>query len=366
MLFFLCGAALLYVVAGYPLLLGLLARWRSRPVTKSRMEPTVSVLLPVHNGERWIEQKLESIFALHYPREKLQVVVVADGCQDRTVEIAKRFGVDLVETPKSGKAVALNRAIERATGEILFFTDVRQPLEPDALQYLVNPFADSKVGAVTGELIILDGATQEEANVGLYWKYEKWIRRHLSRVDSVLGATGCIYAMRRNLARPLPPGTLLDDVHLPLQAFFAGHRIVMEERARAYDFPTGLDVEFWRKVRTQAGLYQLLRHYPGILWPGSRMWIHFASYKYGRLLLPFLLLGMAIGTVMLPDPWRIWAAVGQGVFYGLAIVNRWIPSQAGVIKKLSAAASAFVVLVGAAFCAAAILFIPADRLWRTR
>ncbi|MEO5924522.1 MAG: glycosyltransferase family 2 protein, partial [Bryobacteraceae bacterium] len=230
MVFGICLAALLYVIVGYPLLLAVLARWRGRPAAKGRMEPTVSVILPAHNGERWIGQKLESIFGLAYPRDKMQVLVVVDGSTDRTKEIASRFPVELVVLEqKSGKAVALNRALEQARHEILFFTDVRQPLAPESLQHLVNGFADPQVGVVTGELIILDGTTEEEANVGLYWKYEKWIRKHLSRVDSVLGATGCIYAMRRSLAKPIPAGTLLDDVYQPLQAFFAGYRIVMEE-----------------------------------------------------------------------------------------------------------------------------------------
>jgi poly-beta-1,6-N-acetyl-D-glucosamine synthase len=366
-LFLLCTAALLYVIAGYPLLLALLVRWRAQPTKIGPMQPSVSVLLPVHNGERWIQQKLESIFALEYPPDKLQVLVVADGSTDHTAEIAARFPVEVIRLQeKSGKAVALNRAMEQARGEILFFTDVRQPLDRDALQQLLNRFADPKVGVVTGELIILDGTTDEEANVGLYWKYEKWIRKHLSQVDSVLGATGCIYAMRRNLAKPLPAGTLLDDVHLPMQAFFAGYRTVMEDRAKAYDSPTGLEAEFWRKVRTQAGIYQLLGHFPALLWPGTRMWVHFVSYKFGRLMLPFLLVGIAIGSWLLPYPWQWITLAAQGLFYGLAIGNRWIPANMGVVKKLSAAVSAFVVLVGAALCAAGVLFIPARLFWRTR
>lgn len=330
------------------------------------MEPAVSVLLPVYNGERWIEQKLESLAALDYPKDKLQTIVVSDGSTDRTGEIAARFPVELIEIPRSGKAAALNRAMERARGEILFFTDVRQPLEPGALRHLVERFADPGVGVVTGELIIRDGTTQEEANLGLYWKYEKWIRKRLSLVDSVLGATGCIYAMRRSLARPLPVDTMLDDVHLPMQAFFAGYRIVMEEKARAFDNPTGLEAEFWRKVRTQAGVYQLLRHFPALLWPGTRMWLHFVSYKFGRLMLPFFLIGIAAGSVLLPGPWKGATLGAQTLFYGLALANRWIPAEASGLKKLSAGASAFVVLTGAALCATAIWVIPARRLWRTR
>jgi cellulose synthase/poly-beta-1,6-N-acetylglucosamine synthase-like glycosyltransferase len=362
MIFLLCAGAALYVIAGYPLLLALLARWRSRPVASARSDRTVSVLLPVHNGEPWLKRKLENILALDYPRELLEVLVVSDGSTDRTEQIAARFPVQLHRIPRSGKAAALNCALEHARGEILFFTDVRQRLDPEALRRLVDCFADPQVGAATGELIIQDGRTQEEANVGLYWKYEKWIRKRLSRVDSVLGATGCIWAMRREFARPMPPGTLLDDMHLPLQAFFAGLRIVMEDRARAYDLPTGLETEFRRKVRTQAGVYQLIGQYPALLAPGTRMWWHFVSYKLGRLMLPFLAIGTAVGAALLPDPWRGAALAPQAGLYLLAALNRWVPLRAR-LKGASAAASAFVVLLAAALCAVSILFVPPGRLW---
>jgi cellulose synthase/poly-beta-1,6-N-acetylglucosamine synthase-like glycosyltransferase len=366
-IFLLCAAGVLYVLAGYPVLLALLARTKEKVPVVGWQQPTVSVLLPAHNGERWMAAKLDTIFALDYPREKLHVLVIADGCTDRTVEIARQYPVEVIElATKSGKAVALSVALKSAHGEILFFTDVRQPLEPDALQHLVNRFADPNVGVVTGELIIRDGTTHEEANVGLYWKYEKLIRKELSRLDSVLGATGAIYAMRRSLAKPLPAGTLLDDVHQPMNAFFAGYRIVMEDRAKAYDISTGLETEFWRKVRTQAGIYQLIGQFPQLLWPGTRMWLHFFSYKFGRLMLPWMLVGMAISTFWLPEPWRKIAALGQIAFYGLAIANRWVPAGLGLVKKLSAAVSAFVVLVGAAGCASAILVVPPERLWRTK
>ena len=364
--FLLCAGGFLYILVGYPLLLALLARIWSRPSKAGPFEPTVSVLLPVHNGEPWLEQKLQNLLALDYPREKVQIVVISDGSEDRTEEIARRYPVQLISMGKRGKAAALNRGLQAATGEILFFTDVRQKLNTEALRRLMERFADPEVGVATGELIILDGSTQEEARVGLYWEYEKWIRKRLSRLDSVLGATGCIYAMRRALAHPMPEGTLLDDVHLPMQAFFAGYRIVMEDRALAYDSPTGLGTEFWRKVRTQAGIYQLIGQFPALLWPGTRMWLHFVSYKLGRLLLPFLLLGLAGSSLLLPDPER-WLAIGaQALFYLLALSNRWVGPRAGLLKRITSMASTFVVLVSAAFCGIALVFVPASKLWRTR
>lgn len=358
----------LYVLFGYPLLLALRARLRRRPVTK-RFEPrTISVLLPVHNGEAWIGQKLESLLALDYPAGLMDIVVVSDGSTDGTERITRTFtarhiDVRLLSIPKRGKAEALNRAMEQARGEILFFTDVRQAIDRGALRSLVACFADPRVGAASGELVIRDGRTHEEANVGLYWKYEKWIRKRLSAVDSVLGATGCIYAMRRDLAKPLPAGTLLDDVHLPMGAFFAGYRIVMEEQAKAYDQPTGLDAEFRRKVRTQAGIYQLIGAFPRLLWPGTRMWMDFVSYKLGRLLLPWALLMVAVSSFWLPEGWRWIAIAGQAVFYTAAGVDLWIP-EGMLVKKLTGSARAFVVLIASAAGAVAIFVIPPERLWR--
>ncbi len=362
MIFLLCAGAVIYVMAGYPCLLALLARFRTKSVARARIDRTISVLLPVHNGEAWIEAKLENLLTLDYPRELVEILVISDGSTDGTDEIAARFPVRLIRIPKSGKAAALNRGLEHATGEILFFTDVRQRLDAQALRKLVDCFADPAVGVATGELIILAGQTREEVDVGRYWKYEKWLRRRLSRVDSVLGATGCIYAMRRSLARPMPAGTLLDDVHLPMQAFFAGYRIVMEEEALAFDLPTGFHTEFWRKVRTQAGVLQLLMEFPALLWPGTRMWLHFMSYKFGRLLLPYFVIGATVSAFYLPEPWGRAVVVAETLFYFLALLNAWVPRE-WRLKQATSPPSLLLVLAAAAVCAISIFFIAPDRLW---
>jgi len=364
--FLLAAGFVLYVLFLYPLLLWVVAR-SARPVRKEPIQPRVSVILAVHNGERWLRSKLESILALDYPRDLLEIFVISDGSSDSTDAIAREFagqGVKLVRIPRQGKWAAINAGLAQVTGDVLFFTDVRQALDPQCLRRLVAPLADPAVGVVSGELVIREGETMAEANTGLYWRYEKWIRKHHAAIDSVLGATGAIYVMRRNLAVPLPPDTLLDDVYLPMAAFFRGYRLLLETSAKAYDVPASLDTEFRRKVRTLAGNYQIIRAYPGLLGPSNRMWIHFLSHKFGRLLLPFALAVCAVTGFLLPWPWS-WAAVGvQGAFYFLAVLDLLVPESVS-LKRLTSPVRTFVVLMAATACAAQILFVPANRFWRS-
>jgi cellulose synthase/poly-beta-1,6-N-acetylglucosamine synthase-like glycosyltransferase len=357
---------LAYILFGYPLLLGALSRSLRRPVRKSRQQPSVSAIIAVYNGERFIADKLRSVLGLEYPGDKIEVLVASDGSSDRTDEIVGEFesqGVRLLRLPRGGKCAALNAAIAQASGEILLLTDVRQTLAPASLQLLVDCFADPAVGVVSGELVIRSGAGLQEANAGLYWRYEFWIRKQLSGIDSIFGASGSIYAMRRSLAVPLPADMLLDDVYLPLAAFFRGYRLIVEPAAQAFDFPTALETEFRRKVRTLAGNYQILAAYPALLGPRNRMWVHFVSYKLGRLLLPYLLAGLLISSFWLPGRWARVSLLAQALFYGLAALDGFIPKNSA-LKKISAPVRTFVVLILAAACATVILFVPPRTLWK--
>jgi cellulose synthase/poly-beta-1,6-N-acetylglucosamine synthase-like glycosyltransferase len=363
------GGALwaLWVVIGYPIVLGLRAR-RENPVQKGPLTPTVSVILPVRNGEAFLADKLESLFGQVYPAEQIvDILVISDGSTDRTEEMAQQYagrGVRLLRQPASGKCAALNLAIPEARGELLLMTDVRQRLKPDCLAKLAACFADPRVGAASGELVILDGETAAEARVGLYWRFESWIRRSLSRVDSMLGATGPIYALRRELAVDVPPECLLDDMYLPLAAFRKGFRLVQEPEAVAWDYPTDLESEFRRKVRTLAGNYQLLRYYPWLLGPDNRMWLDYMSIKIGRLLLPFAMLAMLGSGPFLRWPWGAAAVSGQALFYLLAGGDPYLPESWGPLKKLSSAARAFTVMMLAALLAASVFFTDPRRLWK--
>ena len=368
-IFVLSTLFLLYVLAGYPLLLAFLARRLKKPVQKSAYEPSVAVLIPVRNGQAYVRRKLDSVLQLDYPSEKLDILVISDGSTDETDNIVREYadrGVRLPRVPNGGKPAALSAGIPQTRHEILLLTDIRQVLETQSLRRMLCCFADPSVGVVSGELLIRKGDNLSESNIGLYWKFESWIRNRLSDIDSMLGATGPFYAIRRDLIVPMRPDTLLDDVFLPLGAFFKGYRLVVEESARAYDDPTLLSTEFRRKVRTLAGNYQIMQRLPAVLTFHNRMWIHFVSIKLGRLLLPFALIAIALTSFWLPERWMVIAAVAiQATVYGLALLDffdGWIPEDF-ILKKLSAAARTFVVMMAAAFCALSIFFVSPQKLW---
>jgi poly-beta-1,6-N-acetyl-D-glucosamine synthase len=365
-LFLASAAFLLYFFVGYPLLLLLLGRLFPRPVRKAPLLVPVSVILPVRNGERFIEAKLRSIFALRYPPELLQVIVIGDGCTDRTLELAGSFpGVEIIELPPGGKCKALNRGIAAATGEILFFTDVRQELDRDCLANLVENFADPEIGVASGELVLRSGDRHEHRRLGLYTRYEEWLRKQISKVSSVAGATGAVYTMRRSLAVTLPEDILLDDVYQPLGAYFQGYRVILDGSAVAYDIPVRLDAEFRRKVRTLAGLYQICYHYPQLFDPRHDIWLHFLSHKFSRLLLPHAFLCCAATSFWIPEPWRTVLLAGQAAFYGAALLDplfpEWFP-----VKKLSSLCRTLVTMLAASLMAVRILFVPARSLWKDR
>lgn len=362
--FTLSAFLIIYVLVGYPLLLAWSSRRKERPVRRGPTLRSVSVLLAVHNGERFLRDKLLSIQALDYPRELVEVFVLSDGSTDRTDSIAKEFAdVKLISLPRCGKPAALNQGIAAAKGEILFLTDVRQKLHAGSLRRLVSAFDDPQVGVVSGELVILKGNSQEQENISLYRRYENWIRTNLSRIDSIFGATGCIYAMRRELAVPVPTDMLLDDMYLPLAAFFRGYRLVFDEQAQAYDYPTALDAEFSRKVRTLAGNFQVIKAYPALLGPSNRMWVHFTSYKFARLILPWLFLVAVLSSLFLPDPFRKVIVGAETLCFLLVAVDPWLPESL-IVKKITSPLRTFAGLMAAALCSIAVLVIPPRKLWK--
>jgi len=364
-LFLALAALIAYTVGGYPLLLGWLASRYGKPVHKAWAPKRVSLILPVFNGARFLGDKLDSVLALNYPRELLEIIVVSDGSTDGTDDIARSYedrGVRLLRVPRGGKPAALNAGLGASTGEILLLTDARQVLHPDSLRHMAACFADPQVGVVSGDLLIREGSV-EEASVGLYWRYERRIRKLLGRLDSTLGATGPFYAIRRELAVPVPPDTLLDDVYLPLAAFFRGFRLVVEEEALAFDYPTSVKTEFGRKVRTLAGNYQLMWQCPMLLSARNRMLFHYLSYKAARLALPWMVVVLGAASFGLPPGWRAAVLASQAVFYGLAALDFLVPERSP-IRRLTAPFRTAVSLLAATACAVVVFFVPPRRLWK--
>ena len=358
----------LYIIAGYGLLLRY-SRRRAAVVRKDlTFRPTVTVLLAVYNGEDFIQKKLDSIFSLDYPQELIDVVVISDGSTDSTDNIVLAntdHRVRLVRVPHQGKAAALNEGFRHASGEILFFTDVRQMLEPHALTELIANFADSTVGAVTGEPQFVHALrVGEEADMDLYWRYELWVRRRHSEIDSTLVTTGWIYAVRRCLAGPIPTDTLCDDAIIPLRVFLAGQRVICEPRAVAYDYAQIKGGEFRRKLRTLSGLWQVCVRMPQMFTGADRMRLHFISHKFSRLLLPWAMLSMLLSTIMLPPgPVRLaLLAVMLGSIL-LALLDSFLPSKF-FLRRISSPAKSFLVMNLAALLSIVVFFVPPEKIWR--
>ena len=318
----------LYAYVGYPAALLLLARLRpAPPVRRSEATPHATVVIVACNEERRIGAKIENCLALDYPKDRLDVLVASDGSRDGTVEVVRSFadrGVRVLDLPgPNGKAVALNRAVPECRGEILLLTDARQVLDALALRRLAAAFADPAVGAVSGELHLVGPGGPGEG-VGLYWRYEKMIRLAESRLDSTVGVTGAIYALRRELFAPLDPRTILDDVAIPMHVVLAGYRVLFEPGARATDHLTDdLGHEYRRKVRTLAGNFQLTALRPTLLNPfRNRLVWQYTSHKLARLAVPWCLLALLASSAALAargDRLHAASLGAQAAFYLLAL-----------------------------------------------
>lgn len=301
LVFWLCFGVFAYTYFLYPLLLGVLARLFGKPRKVEKFTPSVSFILSVHNEEKNLQRRLPELVGLI---EKLgvrgEVLLVSDASTDGSVALARTFAdkniIVLVQTTKQGKAAALNRAASVATGEVLIFADARQRWADDALERLLENFADARIGAVSGDLV-LENSSGVLAGVGAYWKFEKWLRKTESHLHSQVGVTGAIAACRKELFTPVPAGTILDDVFWPVHVALKGYRVVHDERAKAYDrLPEKTEDEFRRKVRTLAGNFQLLTRLPlKAFFPWSnKIWWQGLSHKVFRLLAPWALLGMLV------------------------------------------------------------------------
>ncbi|URL60059.1 glycosyltransferase family 2 protein [Luteibacter flocculans] len=342
------AALLLHVFVGYPVLVWLQARVRPRPVARRAILPTVSIVIAVHDGERFVRAKLANLRQLDYPTELIDIVLVCDGCHDATVTIARRSTdprLTVLDHPnRRGKAACLNDAVALTRGEVLLFTDVRQRLSPMAVKELVANLGDPEVGAVTGELHMENVRSGFAQGVDFYWRYEKGIRHAESLSGSTIGVTGALYAMRRSLFRPLPPGTVLDDVLVPMRVAALGKRVVFEPKAMAWDQPSQQPAEERRrKIRTLAGNYQLIQMAPWLLVPWSNpLWFRFVSHKLLRLLAPWLIVALTISSGLLVTRHAMYATAFGALVTGMLMVGlALLPSRLGRLPPLRIALAFF-------------------------
>jgi poly-beta-1,6-N-acetyl-D-glucosamine synthase len=341
--FWLSAAFILYVYVGYPLLLVVWSKLSRRPgrppVAPLQQLPSISIVIAVRNEARRLAARIENLLSLDYPAER-QIIVVSDGSTDDTRAALAGAPpiVELICEPARGKAAALNVGVAHARHDIVVFADARQTFAPDALRALVAPFADGHVGGVTGELLLdseaptcaqaVDAASPMGEGVGLYWRYEKVLRRLESTIASTVGATGAIYALRRSAWQPLPEGTILDDVLAPMRAVLAGWSIAFDDRAKAFDHGSwDSATEARRKVRTLAGNVQILWLEPRLLLPFvNPVWLQYVSHKVGRLVVPYALVTLLVSNLALAREQLIYALAlaAQCAFYLLAAYGAWL------------------------------------------
>jgi cellulose synthase/poly-beta-1,6-N-acetylglucosamine synthase-like glycosyltransferase len=367
--FWLSAFGVWYAYFGYPLALVVLGRLRRSPAAGPGGHdavPSVTVVIPVHNERHVIERKWRNTQALSYPRSNLEVLFVADGCTDGTAEYLRERQDDVVHVleinQRGGKAGALNAALSRARNDVVVFSDASIELEPDAVTALVRPFRDPKVGCVSGEDHI-----QQLGGEGLYGRYELWIRRQESRLHSIVGASGSIYAQRRLLCDPFPPG-LAPDFLSVLRTVERGFRAVAVEDARGTMGATASHRdEFDRKVRTLLRGMTTLREYAHLMNPVAYGWFAFAliSHKLMRWLVPpFLIVALAASAWLARDSALYLALfVMQVAFYGLALGA--MVSYGPVSTSLPVKVSAYFTTVTAATLSAWLKYFAGTRqeLW---
>jgi glycosyltransferase involved in cell wall biosynthesis len=306
LIFWVSVAAVAYVYVGYPLLLFVASRIWPRPVRKAPVRPRVTVIIAAYNEEQAIAAKLDNTLALDYPGELLEIVVASDGSSDRTNAIVEQqFGgrVRLLALARQGKTSAQNCAADAASGEILVFSDATTMYDAGTLTALVSNFADPTVGCVGGDVRYVDesGAVTGKGRQ-LYWNYEAAIRRWESRIYSVIGATGCIYSIRKSLYVPLDPAAISDFVQ-PARALLRGYRSVVEDDAGAYEVAESkrLGDELRRRARVVLRGLRGVGYMPEILNPIRHPWLCFqlVSHRLLRWAVPLFLIAALIANAAL-------------------------------------------------------------------
>jgi cellulose synthase/poly-beta-1,6-N-acetylglucosamine synthase-like glycosyltransferase len=365
---------LFYTYVGYPALLWLLSKLAGKPEQSSSSPPewpAVSILISAYNEERVIRARIENLFQLDYPKDRIEILVGSDGSTDRTAAIVASYPrVRLLDfAQRRGKASVLNDLVAAARNEIVVLTDANTYFRRDAVRELVQALWRYPFGSVVVGRLDLKSSADKGNLDGAYWRYETWIKTLESRFGSLLGANGAIYAFRRDRYKRVPSEAIVDDFLIPmLMRRDCGDRIFFVPAARAWEeSPEEVKHEFRRRVRIGAGDFQALRWTWSLLLPtyGMIALIYF-SHKVLRWLGPWFLLAGLIGTVMLTDePLFQVLLVGQVIFYLLAIAGKTL-RRLPAIGGLAVAARYFVILNAGLFVGLVKLSLGAARpTWAT-
>lgn len=333
---------ILYPYIGYPLILWIKRIFSTQIELKlnSAYYPLVSVVIAAKNEQVNIERRIRDILQQSYPKDNLEIIVISDGSTDKTNDIVEKLALEIKSQsntpaikilsyfPSQGKSIALNTGVKNASGEIIVFADARQRFHIDAIKNLVLFLEDQEVGCVSGELEFEGNVAGEgKPEMGIYWRYEKWIRKQESYSGSMIGATGAIYAIRKALFEPMPADTILDDVLIPMTIVYKGFSAIFNENAKAYDQQTSNIAEEWRrKVRTLAGNWQLLSINKRFFIPWQNpLWFRFISHKFLRLIVPFFLPIVLLSCAPIQEPFYRFLTIMQLSIYSMALLGYVAP-----------------------------------------
>lgn len=332
--FWTAGFLLLHTYALYPLSLPLLRRLFPMRAPSRQPAPAggykVSLILAAYNEEKVLEEKILNSFELEYPRENLELLIGSDGSSDRTEAIAAQYAPDvkLFAFPqRSGKAAVLNRLVPAAHGDILVFCDANTMLLKNALQKMLQHFENPEVGCVCGRLILHD-AGEAALSIGesIYWNLESEIKQQEGRLGTVIGANGGLYAIRKELYRPIPTDCkVMDDFFVTTNVLRAGKSVVYEPDAIGSE-ETSLDAygEFHRKVRISQANFNLLFRYLPLLNPlRPKVAYGFFSHKLLRWIAPLLLIVLFLSNLALApfSPFFAGVLAAQVAFYAMAVLG---------------------------------------------
>ncbi len=342
--FWLAIFLILYSYLLYPVVLYSLSRLFSnnqqeenRSNNESNALPTVSVVISAYNEESCIAERIENLLSLDYPHDKIQFLIASDGSSDKTDSIINSFSdprlcVFCFEENR-GKINVLNDLLNRVSSDITVFSDANTMFATDAVLKLVSPFDNAKVGAVCGELNLVDAFSGDNKD-NLYWKYEQFLKYHESKIDALLGANGGIYAIRTSLYEPLPDNTIIDDFCIVMNVAKRNYQIIYNKQALATEeiAPT-LKEEAGRRIRIGAGNYQSLSRLTWLLNPRYKWrWFSYLSHKVIRWFVPHLMIITLLLNILLlwhTSPLYTVLLLGQLAFYSF-----WMLGELKMFKNV--------------------------------